>query len=153
MPVKALDSVSLDTSEDVFPVTDSEPSVEISPVVVAAGGTGLQVGISPASAEIDRKHDKVSAASILFIDVTPFEVKAIQRFLYRNVQQQCKSYCKKFANKLISTMQFTFSSRSLERLIKSNEDSGEAGHLGPSHQCKRIVSVRTRLGPERKRRV
>jgi hypothetical protein len=68
----------------MFSVTDSEPPVGTSPVAVADGGAGLQVGISPASAEIDKKHDKVSAASIRFIDVTPFEVKAIQRFLYRN---------------------------------------------------------------------
>jgi len=46
----------------------SEPVVGTSPVVVADGGMGLQVGISPANAETDKTHVKVSVASIRFID-------------------------------------------------------------------------------------
>jgi hypothetical protein len=60
--VKTLDSVSLDTVE---------PFVGISPAAVAAVGAGLQVGISPANAETDRAHVKMSVASIRFINVTP----------------------------------------------------------------------------------
>ena len=55
----------------MFPATDSEPLVGISPVAVAAVGAGLQVGISPANAETDRAHVNMSVASIRFIDVTP----------------------------------------------------------------------------------
>jgi hypothetical protein len=72
--VKTLDSVSLDTVEPLvgmFPATDSEPLVGISPVAVAAVGAGLQVGISPANAETDRAHVTMSVASIRFIDVAP----------------------------------------------------------------------------------
>ena len=70
--VKTLDSVSLDIVEPLVgtsPATGSEPIVGTSPVT--AVGLGLQVGISPANAETDRAHVKMSVASIRFIDVTP----------------------------------------------------------------------------------
>ena len=67
---------TLDSESAVkFPVTMKSPgtgaalTVGTSPVTIA--GLGLQVGISPASAETDSAHVKMSVASIRFIDVTP----------------------------------------------------------------------------------
>ena len=73
--VKTLNSVVLDSGKTsvvgMFPVTDTEPLIGTSPIVIAAVGAGLQVGISPAKTETDRAHVKMSVASIRCIDVTP----------------------------------------------------------------------------------
>ena len=73
--VKTPDSVSFDVFEKppvgMFPATNSEPFVGTSLIAVAAVGLGPQVGISPAKAETDSVHVKVSAANIRLIVVTP----------------------------------------------------------------------------------
>ena len=68
--VKTLDAVAK-PPVGMSPATNSEPFVGTSPIAVTAVGLGLQVGISPASAETDRVHVKASVAIIRFIDVTP----------------------------------------------------------------------------------
>ena len=66
--VKTLDSVSLDAVEE--PSSGTSPVTGSGPTSLATdGGAGLQVGISPASAETDKTHVKVSVASIRFINV------------------------------------------------------------------------------------
>jgi len=73
--VKTLGSLSLVAVEEsavgISPVATCEAIGETSLVVIAAGGAGLQVGISPANAETGRAHAKMSVANIRFIGVTP----------------------------------------------------------------------------------
>jgi hypothetical protein len=73
--VKTLSSLSLVAVEEsavgISPVAVCEETGATSLVVIAAGGAGLQVGISPANAETDRAHAIISIANIRFIGVTP----------------------------------------------------------------------------------
>ena len=68
-------TVSITLTSTVFDVLD-----------VAGGGGGSDlpvVGISPAKIEVDSAHISASAIANRFMDVAPFEVEKMPKFLYR----------------------------------------------------------------------